>query len=839
MRREVLVIGLITLVALGALAAFGGALHLKRTNEPAPVGDSWPVTATLPDPVPGGRGWEVALPDAQARELVLHFRVAGSNEPIATYTHLTIRDLTSRILDVKITQGDSLAITPPHGLPVTVDVNARGWLPGTIGPLIRVPGVALSIQVPLARVQPVTFEDGHRWNGGRLTIRPAGPPDDLNPHSFHVSAYMAGGTAAVELAPGEYWAFLHMNYGSNPWGANFPDPVEAVAFSVVNKPGRVSLSGLPMERRRTVSGTVTNEGGEPLANTAVRVEALGPCAITWLETTTVTDAEGRFQAKTTPDFPVRVAVDCAAGRAEAMVVAGQAGKPVPLKLRPWISKARGIFPAEPVGSVQILRRGKPVPGAILRPARFGTFTQSEGNDGRALVLVGVADDNGVIEPLGRSEENYVVYVGSPWSADPFELRYRPGSRARAVYELSPPGTGDLRVRLTGSSADLFTSWSLSSAGRSHDFPHVIGEDDVREFEVCGLKPGVYTLTGSDQQLLRHSCEVTVRADEETVIENPIPIRRVSGTWPRPGFWNATSSLRVAEATNEDNRTLFGWSADASDAPPWPDGFDIKHAPTYAFYLYLSSDGHLVASALVPEGRVDVSDLQWQHVDDPALPRVRLFVQIPKKARLQARPDVSIGFGQSEPMPVSWFAEYHDGVVSLRVILRPGRHRVVVAPSRLEQTSPTFRALDTTIELRAGTPAIITLEPINPPAEAAFVPTRRVLQAALAVPLPRPIVRLDLQQAPRPTMEFHVDVTDLPALWHATVDVPDRLAHWNQSLGEFVRSRPLELRQRQGRPILCFDGEFQPGEVVTLRVPGFAPVEVKWPGGDCAAVHLAR
>jgi hypothetical protein len=89
------------------------------------------------------------------------------------------------------------------------------------------------------------------------------------------------------------------------------------------------------------------------------------------------------------------------------------------------------------------------------------------------------------------------------------------------------------------------------------------------------------------------------------------------------------------------------------------------------------------------------------------------------------------------------------------------------------------------------------------------------------------------------MEFHVAGADIPELWHAVLELPERLSWRNEMIGEVQRDKLLLLRQRKGRPILCLPEELRAGDTVVLRVPGYAPLSVTWTGGDCVAVTLVR
>lgn len=837
MRRAVIAVGLITVVALAALAALGGAFQLQPTNDSGPSSGSWPVTARLPDPVPGGHGWSVPAQSNTAPGLVLHFVAAGSNEPITAYKHVTIRDSMSQIVDVKSGQGPSLVVTPPAGMPFTVHVDARGWLPGMFGPFVHLPGVAQAILIELSKVQPVTFASGGGFVGRRLTIQAAGPPDDARPRPQRDSEVLTEGKATFDLAPGDYWCFIHHNYGSRAIAGLFPDPVDLFPLTVGDEPATVDLSALPVAPTRPLSGRVTDEDGKPAARAEVMVDVLAPCGISWRAATLTADAEGRFHADKLPDALLRVHVDCGAGKAEAVTTPGHTDKPVLLQLRPWMSKSRGVFPVEPVGSVQILKRGKPVPGAQLFIEGFGTLLTAW-TDGRNYTIGDKANEQGVVTNLGRDTGVSLVNTRFPKCADPFELRVRPGSSARAVLELAPPGTGTLRVLTTWDPGAL-RGWRLTSKGRGHDFPIGMGAHESGVLEVCGLTPGSYTLSARDDRWLDHSIEVILRADEETVLEEPIKRRGLSCKWPYEGFWDKSAELRIAQADNFDNQTTKAWEPLLDTDPSWKAGPAIGQTATFAICLLAYREGQLVAAAYVPAGTQDVTTVQWQLFGNPEDALVSLSFRAPSRMANLGSLSVSVGTGIIESLPMSArrFPD-KDGIV-FRTRLRPGVYRLVVSSPLDALNQPFFESLDTTVEVKAGSPIEINLKAVPEPPVKEFKPSRQVLQPAPKEPLARPVGPDELFPNKRASMEFHVDVADLPALWHATLVLPARHAHWNAMVGEVLRTKPLQLRQRQGRPILCFDGELRQGDELTLRVPGFAPVQVLWPGGDCVAVSLKR
>jgi hypothetical protein len=509
MRKEMLVFAAITALALAAVAVFGGAFKLRPVDEPLQPLYAPPSTKVLPDPVPGGHGWKSPEQRSQQFELELQIKAAGTGAFVPVKKLVTIKDGDGRVLDLSGTDLDSLAINSPFGVPVWLTVEARGWFSRTIGPFVRWPGVMQSHTAWLSKPQPVTFAGASTFDGQRVTVFGAAPPDDTHAFIYRQSAVVDAAGAIMELAPGPYWCVVHADMGSQWRGMAFTDQVLLQAIDVRDEPMVVDLNTLRRPELTTLSGVVVDESGVAVFDAEVRVEMLGHCGLTLPVGEGTTNTYGRFSIPVTMAEIWRIRVDVGCGRAEAVVFRDQQNKPLTLRLRPWVGKERGVFPASPVGGVQILKRGKPLRGARLIRHWFGTFT-SAWSDSRTPVLGEAANEEGVITEFGQTPKNFVVFT-TPWSAAPFELRYRPGSSARAVFEIAPPGTGSLRVEF-GEDQKRFHGLGIRSANHEQTWSGWMeaGEDGV--FEIFGLKPGKYTFRALDENWLAHHREFEVRAD---------------------------------------------------------------------------------------------------------------------------------------------------------------------------------------------------------------------------------------------------------------------------------------------------------------------------------------
>jgi hypothetical protein len=869
MRRDILVILGITALVVTAVVVLGPMMSQVSPGTTSPA-NSIPLSPLQPSAPPV----EIALdePPAPLRVEVVD---STTGRHIERDTSVDLSTQGGKWLDQMRGRADGEPIPferAPEATPLTLRARLPGYVPVSIGPVVIRPGLPKLVRLTLTPLRPVMINPPKGAAGEPYMFRVFSTTAPNWPETRPFSEWHVLGVGGMQivLPPGRYGLqvvlgdprkyseyrdrsdWVDLKWLNRTPGYAIPFPSCVSEFDVGDGPLKLTPELDWQPGQLSISGVCLDREGHALQNIKLEAICCGPGPLRELAGTAKTEADGAFRFERLKPGIYRVQLregSSLDGEGTVWLGAVKEGEPPRhITLTTTGVRAPGAETGRGTALVRITRRGKPVEGAGLKIDGWGSISNFW-TDMREHYLDGKSDDTGLLSLENIKAGGYVVHTIHPYSMSRFEIVVNAGRLTKFNFEIAPEGTAELGGFLHYPGTEYVTASLSSEVGRAWVGWH---EDADGRLDMCGIKPGNYTLSASDSDGFEFEYQLEFVANKTLTFEREELPAKVTGELPYPGFWRAGASIEYQDRFDDHGRT---WETSVYPTPEWDKGIRIGRVPRRKFSLVARAEygEQVVAVANVDTSNGDVSEINWIVLRASDEDAGSLNVVCSSGPNHALGTSVSLSIERKDVRRIRLdraSMTKRDGRVECRFDgLPPGAWTVTLEGRN-------YVTLTTQVLIEAGKTAEVTLDRVPEPEKKGAhdrpigdtniklpPPTAPPVSPPEPLPLP-PAMKVPPPLPPRPPTDetppegreiwLYTAGAALDQLWCAVVHASDGDHVRTEGVAERGALR-VSLVRHDGRFVIVVQGLADSVTSVSLRLPDRDPVRVALKDGQAAYV----